>query len=220
MRIAIDGPSGAGKSTIARRIAACYNLMYLDTGAMYRAIGLAALRAGVDVRDAEAVAGFVQQVDMCVRYIDGAQHVFLSDEDVSDQIRTQQVAMAASAVSAVPQVRLKLVQLQRETAGRDGAVLDGRDIGTYVLPDAEFKFFLTADASERARRRVAELQNSGQQADYAQVLSQIQQRDHDDATRAFAPLRQADDAVLIDSTHLNIEQVVQKMRDVIDGAKR
>ena len=157
MQIAIDGPSGAGKSTIAKKLAAHYHILYLDTGAMYRTAALAALHAGIDLHDAACVVRVVNDAKIEVRYEDGAQHVYLDGEDVSGAIRTEEVSMAASAVSAVPAVREKLVALQRQTAKTLGAVLDGRDIGTHVLVNADYKFFLTASAAVRAKRRTDEL---------------------------------------------------------------
>lgn len=217
MRIAIDGPSGAGKSTIAKMLARHYDILYLDTGAMYRAIGLSAVRNHVDVYGFSAVSDLIKKVDVQVKYENGAQAVYLDGENVNGLIRTEEVSMAASAVSAVPEVRIKLVELQREVARGQSVVLDGRDIGTYVLPDAEFKFFLTATAEERARRRTLELQRRGLPADYETVLKQIIERDHADSTRAFAPLKQAEDALLVDSTGLEIDEVLRIMTNAIDG---
>ena len=217
MRIAIDGPSGAGKSTIAKLLAKHYDILYLDTGAMYRAIGLSAVRDHVDIHDPQAVAELIRNVDVQVKYENGAQAVYLDGENVNGLIRTEEVSMAASAVSAVPAVRIKLVELQREVAEGQSLVLDGRDIGTYVLPDAEYKFFLTATAEERARRRTIELHGRGQKAKYENVLKQIIERDHADSTRSFAPLKKAEDAVLVDSTNLNIDEVLGIMTEIIDG---
>ena len=217
MRIAIDGPSGAGKSTIAKMLARHYDILYLDTGAMYRAIGLSAVRNHVDVYGFSAVSDLIKKVDVQVKYENGAQAVYLDGENVNGLIRTEEVSMAASAVSAVPEVRIKLVELQREVTRGQSVVLDGRDIGTYVLPDAEFKFFLTATAEERARRRTLELQRRGLPADYETVLKQIIERDHADSTRAFAPLKQAEDALLVDSTGLEIDEVLRIMTNAIDG---
>ena len=219
MRIAIDGPSGAGKSTIAKRLAAHYDILYLDTGAMYRAAGLAVLRAGENTKDEEAVVRIVNDANIEVKYMDGAQHVFLEGEDVNGLIRTEEVSFAASNVSAFGPVREKMVNLQRETARVSGAVLDGRDICMYVLPDAEHKFFLTADASERARRRYEELIARGEEADYEDILAKVIERDHNDSTRAVSPLQQAPDAVLIDSTNLDIDGVVEKMISIIEANK-
>jgi len=217
LNIAIDGPAGAGKSTVAKLLASRLGIRYLDTGAMYRAIGLSAVRNHVDVYDFSAVSDLIKKVDVQVKYENGAQAVYLDGENVNGLIRTEEVSMAASAVSAVPEVRIKLVELQREVARGQSVVLDGRDIGTYVLPDAEFKFFLTATAEERARRRTLELQGRGLPADYETVLKQIIERDHADSTRAFAPLKQAEDALLVDSTGLEIDEVLRIMTNAIDG---
>ena len=220
MQIAIDGPSGAGKSTIAKKLAAHYHILYLDTGAMYRTAALAALRAGIDLHDASQVKRVVDQANIEVRYGEGAQHVYLDGEDVSGKIRTEEVSMAASAVSAVSAVREKLVALQRQTAKKLGAVLDGRDIGTHVLVNADYKFFLTASAAVRAKRRTDELLARGQKAEYAEVLAAIEKRDHDDSTRAVSPLVRADDAILIDSSDMTIDEVVAAMRRAIDGGEK
>ena len=220
MQIAIDGPSGAGKSTIAKKLAAHYHILYLDTGAMYRTAALAVLRAGIDLHDASQVKRVVDQVNIEVRYEEGAQHVYLDGEDVSGKIRTEEVSMAASAVSAVSAVREKLVALQRQTAKKLGAVLDGRDIGTHVLVNADYKFFLTASAAVRAKRRTDELLARGQKAEYAEVLAAIEKRDHDDSTRAVSPLVRADDAILIDSSDMTIDEVVAAMRRAIDGGEK
>ena len=220
MQIAIDGPSGAGKSTIAKKLAAHYHILYLDTGAMYRTAALAALRAGIDLHDALQVKCVVDQANIEVRYEEGAQHVYLDGEDVSGKIRTEEVSMAASAVSAVSAVREKLVALQRQTAKKLGAVLDGRDIGTHVLINADYKFFLTASAAVRAKRRTDELLARGQKAEYAEVLAAIEKRDHDDSTRAVSPLVRADDAILIDSSDMTIDEVVAAMRRAIDGGEK
>ena len=220
MQIAIDGPSGAGKSTIAKKLAAHYHILYLDTGAMYRTAALAALRAGIDLHDASQVKRVVDQANIEVRYEEGAQHVYLDGEDVSGKIRTEEVSMAASAVYAVSAVREKLVALQRQTAKKLGAVLDGRDIGTHVLVNADYKFFLTASAAVRAKRRTDELLARGQKAEYAEVLAAIEKRDHDDSTRAVSPLVRADDAILIDSSDMTIDEVVAAMRRAIDGGEK
>ncbi len=220
MQIAIDGPSGAGKSTIAKKLAAHYHILYLDTGAMYRTAALAALRAGIDLHDASQVKRVVDQANIEVRYEEGAQHVYLDGEDVSGKIRTEEVSMAASAVSAVSAVREKLVALQRQTAKKLGAVLDGRDIGTHVLVNADYKFFLTASAAVRAKRRTDELLARGQKTEYAEVLAAIEKRDHDDSTRAVSPLVRADDAILIDSSDMTIDEVVAAMRRAIDGGEK
>ena len=206
--IAIDGPAGAGKSSVARRVAEILGAIYLDTGAMYRAMGLYMCQNDVNPRDAETVAARCGQARVEVRYINGEQRVFLDGEDVSEKIRTAEAGAAASAVSSVPAVREALVPSQQDFARRFDIVMDGRDIGTKVLPDAPLKVFLTASAEERARRRVAQLEGAGKSADFNEILAGIQKRDHDDSTRAASPLVQAADAVLLDSTNLTIDEVV------------
>ncbi len=217
--VAIDGPSGAGKSTLAKRLAAHYGFLYVDTGAMYRAIGLYARRSGKDTKDREAVAGLLPEIALSLRYEDGAQHIYLNGEDVSQAIRQEEVGMAASDVSAHPEVRAFLLETQRGFARENSVLMDGRDIGTVVLPDAEVKIFLTATPEERARRRHRELLEKGQAADYDTVLRDVRQRDYNDSHRAAAPLRQAQDAILVDTTHDDFEQAFCRLCAIID-AKR
>ncbi|MBQ8954319.1 MAG: (d)CMP kinase [Clostridia bacterium] len=207
--VAIDGPAGAGKSTVAKRVAQALNAIYLDTGAMYRAVGLYMLRHEIPLDDAAGIAKSAPDAKVDVRYVDGAQRVFLCGEDVSEAIRENPVSAAASAVSAVPQVRTLLVARQREIAAGTSVVMDGRDIGTKVLPDAPVKVFLTAAAEVRAQRRFLELQKKGQPVPYEQLLAEIKQRDFNDSTRAASPMVQAADAVLLDSSDMTIDQVVQ-----------
>jgi len=215
--IAIDGPAGAGKSTIARRIAEHLHILYLDTGAMYRAIGYAAINKGISPRDAAAVETMLQDTTLAIQFVDGSQHVILDGQDVTGLIRTPEMSRAASDISALPCVRHYLVARQREIARVQPLVMDGRDIGSYVLPDASFKFFLTASPDERARRRLSDLHRSGDQSSTMEsVLEDILYRDQQDSTRAMAPLVRAADAVLIDTTHLTIEQVVQTMLSSIE----
>lgn len=209
--IALDGPSGSGKSTIAKILAKELHILYLDTGAMYRACALKVTSCGVPLEES-AVAPLMAALDLRVEYIGGTQHTFLDGRDVSEEIRRPEVSMAASAVSALPCVRKKLVEMQREIAGRMSCVLDGRDIGTHVLPDAEFKFFLTADAAVRAKRRYDELTAKGFSVDLAALQKEIEERDRNDSTRAVSPLRRADDAVLVDTSSLTIEEVVSTIR--------
>lgn len=215
--IAIDGPSGAGKSTLARRLASHYGYLYVDTGAMYRAIGLYALRRGAATRDGAAVAALLPAIRLQLGYVEGAQHIFLNGEDVSAAIRTEEVGMAASDVSAHPAVRAFLLDTQRDLAREHDILMDGRDIGTVVLPSATVKIFLTASPEVRARRRCDELAAKGQPADYATVLADVQQRDYNDSHRAAAPLRQAPDAVLVDTSALDFEQSFAVLRDLIDA---
>lgn len=208
--IAIDGPAGAGKSTVARAISEEMSAMYLDTGAMYRTVGLYFLRRGMD-EDAAAVACHVEDMDISVEFIDGAQHMLLDGEDVSAAIRTPEASMAASRVSAVPEVRTRLVRLQQETAKGISIVMDGRDIGTKVLPDATLKIYLTASAEVRAMRRYSELREKGEMPVYHEVLDDIVERDYNDSHREASPLTQAEDAVLLDSSYLTIRQVCDRV---------
>lgn len=209
--IALDGPAGAGKSVVTREVSARLGMDYLDTGAMYRAMGLYMLRNGIDPKDGAAVAKVCAAVDIDVEYADGVQRTMLMGEDVSAEIRTEAASKASSAVSAVPEVRERLVALQREIAGKRRIILDGRDIGTTVLPDAPLKIYLTASAEERARRRVKQLMEKNEPADYDEVLKGIIERDERDMNRAVSPLRKADDAVLLDSTDMTQEEVVARV---------
>ena len=206
--IAIDGPAGAGKSTVAKALAASLDAMYLDTGAMYRAIGLAMDRMGVDLKDPAAVAARVYDVDIAVKYLEGAQHIFLGGEDVSAAIRLPEVSLLASAVSAVPEVRVRMVALQREIARGQDVVMDGRDIGTKVLPDATLKLYLTAAAKVRAQRRFRELEEKGTPQPFAEVLADMLWRDYQDTHRAASPLMKADDAIEVDSGDLTLDETV------------
>ena len=209
--IAIDGPAGAGKSTMAKALAKSLNAMYLDTGAMYRAFGLYMLRQGA-VNNTAAIAACVNDVDITVRFIDGTQHLFLAGEDVSQAIREPEVSMAASTVSAVPQVRERMVALQRKIAEGQNVVMDGRDIGTKVLPNATLKIYLTASAEERARRRCLELQEKGMPEPYEKVLQEMIRRDYQDTHRAASPLQPAEDSVHVDSSDLTVEETVALMK--------
>ena len=208
--VAIDGPSGAGKSTVAKALAEQFRLIYVDTGAIYRTVGLAAQRAGVDSKDAEAVIALLPDIRIDIRYdAEGTQRMFLNGEDVSEEIRTPLSSIYASDVSAIPAVRAFLMDMQRGMARKHSVVMDGRDIGTVVLPDADVKIFLTASAEERARRRYLELQRRGSTDTYAQVLRDIEYRDRQDSTRSAAPLRPAPDAVFIDSSRLSFDESVE-----------
>ncbi len=213
--VAIDGPSGAGKSSMARRLAAELGYTYVDTGAMYRAVGLYALREGKDPADNAAVEALLPQVHLDILLKDGTQHVLLNGEDVSAAIRAEEVGMAASAVGANPAVRAFLLDTQRALAKSRDVLMDGRDIGTVVLPDATVKIFLTASPEARAQRRFAELQAKGEQADFETVLADIRRRDDQDTHRAAAPLRQAEDAVLVDTSELDIEQSFALLKNTI-----
>ncbi len=210
--IAIDGPAGAGKSTLAKALAQSLDAMYLDTGAMYRAIGLHCLRRGVAVTSPSAVAAAARAADIEVRYEGGRQHIYLEGEDVSRAIREPEVSMAASAVSAVPQVRERMVELQRQIARGQNVIMDGRDIGTHVLPNATLKIYLTASAEVRARRRWRELQEKGMPDSYEQVLADMIQRDYQDTHRAASPLEPAVDAVPFDNSSLTLEEAVARLR--------
>lgn len=204
--VAIDGPSGAGKSSLAKRLAADLGYVYVDTGAMYRSIGLYAVRQGIDLHDADAVAALLPGIQLDIRLVEGAQHVYLNGEDVSEAIRAEEIGMAASAVSAHPQVRAFLLETQRGLAANQNVLMDGRDIGTVVLPQATVKIFLTASAEARAQRRCKELQEKGQPAELETVLADIRQRDYQDTHREVAPLKQADDAILVDTSDIDFDQ--------------
>ena len=206
--IAIDGPAGAGKSSVAKKVAAALDAIYLDTGAMYLAVGLYMLRTGIDMKDRAQVVAHMNEAQVDVKYVSGEQRVLLNGEDVSRAIRENEVSAAASAVSAVAEVRVMLVARQQEIARQQSVVMDGRDIGTHVLPDATLKVYLTAAAEERAKRRFAELKRKGQTVDFDRLLAEINQRDWDDSHREASPLRQAEDAVLVDSSNMNLQQVV------------
>ena len=208
INIAIDGPSGAGKSTLAKAVAKALQIYYLDTGSMYRAVAYAAVKAGINIQDAYEVEQLTEKIDLHTVYEDGEQQNLLDGENVMPYIRTPEISRAASDISAYPCVRHKLVAMQREVAEKYDVVLDGRDIGTYVLPNAKYKYFVTADAEERARRRHLELAEKGIDKEYNDVLREMKIRDDNDSTRSFAPLRQADDAILIDTTHMSIDEVV------------
>lgn len=213
--IAIDGPSGAGKSSLAKRLAAELGYVYVDTGAMYRAIALYALRAGVDPKDADAVAALLPAIQLDIRAGAGAQQVLLNGEDVTAAVRAEAVGMAASDVSAHPAVRAFLLNTQRELAARQNVLMDGRDIGTVVLPNATVKIFLTASAEARADRRYKELCDKGENPAYEKVLADIRQRDDQDTHRAVAPLRQAADAIRLDTSEIGIEESYELLKRTV-----
>ena len=215
--IALDGPAGSGKSTVAKILAKDYNILYLDTGAMYRACGLKALRLGVDPKDREAVEKMLPTLNVKVEYFGGAQHTILDGEDVSSAIRENAVSMAASSISAHPAVRVKMVEMQREIAKSMSCVLDGRDIGSTVLPDAKFKFYITADSKIRAMRRFKELQERGENVEFEKLHAEIVARDKQDSEREFSPLVCADDAVVIDTSEMDVESVVAAVKSVIQS---
>ena len=206
-KVAIDGPSGAGKSTIAKAVAKNLGIDYVDTGAMYRAVGYKASSRGVSLEDREAVKHLMEDTD--IDFADG--DIILDGEIINDKIRTPEISKAASLYSAIPEVREKLVEIQRKMGMRKSVIMDGRDIGTNVFRDAEYKIFLTASAKERAERRFEELTAKGQKVDFDEVLRDIEKRDNDDMTRALNPLRKAEDAVEIDTTGLSIDEVIERV---------
>ena len=213
--VAIDGPAGAGKSTVARAAAARLGFVYVDTGAMYRAIGLAVCRKGIAGEDAAGIIAALPEIDVRLSYQDGAQHVLLCGEDVSDAIRTPEIAYYASKVSAVPEVRKFLLDVQRDMAKKGNILMDGRDIGTVILPDAPVKIFLTASAEKLAERRYLELCQKDRQLTRESVLHDIVERDRQDMTRAAAPLRQADDAVLLDTSDMTLDESIEAVLQII-----
>lgn len=213
--VAIDGPAGAGKSTLARQLARDLGYIYVDTGAMYRAVGLYALRAGADPADPAAVDPLLPGIRLRLAVLDGEQHIYLNGEDVSALIRTEAVGMAASAVGADPAVRAFLLDLQRDMARTGNVLMDGRDIGTVILPDATVKIFLTASPEARARRRWLEYQAAGRPDRYEDVLADVKRRDEQDSGRAAAPLRRAEDAVLLDTSAMDLAQSLAAMKQII-----
>ncbi len=209
INVAIDGPAGAGKSTISRAAAAALGYIYIDTGALYRTVGLNAMRKGADLENTDSIIStLTDDLKIELRFIDGEQRMFLNGEDVSSEIRIPEASMAASAVSAVPRVREYLFDLQKQLAKENNCIMDGRDIGTVVLPDADVKIFLTASPEARAKRRHLELTEKGIDAKYEDVLEDMIKRDYNDSHRAIAPLKQADDAVLADTSELDLQQSI------------
>lgn len=209
INVAIDGPAGAGKSTVAREAARRLGYVYIDTGAMYRAVGLLAVRRGISLDDAAALGGLMKELDLGIKYVDGVQRVFLGGEDVSEAIRTPEMSMAASRVSAHAPVRTALVEIQRGLAAKGSAIMDGRDICTQVLPNADVKIFLTASVAARAGRRYKELIEKGEAVTLEEVVSDMERRDYNDSHRENSPLVQAPDAELIDTSDLTLEQAVE-----------
>ena len=214
--IAIDGPAGAGKSTIAKRVAAEKAFIYVDTGAMYRAIALYLLRNEIEAAETEKVESALAEIRISIRYEEGVQQVLLNDENVSGLIRTEQVGNMASKASALPSVREKLLELQRTLAKENDVVMDGRDIGTNILPHAQLKIYLTASVDTRAQRRYKELCEKGIECALDEIKKDIEQRDYQDMNRAIAPLRQADDAVYLDSSDMTIDEVVGKIKSLCE----
>ncbi len=219
MKVAIDGPAGAGKSTISKAVARRLGFVYIDTGAMYRAIGLAAVRGGIDTKDAEGVAAILDEVEVTIAHNEDGQQIFLNGENVSAEIRLPEISVAASNVAVIPAVRLKLVELQRALAEKENVIMDGRDIGTYVLPDAEVKIFLVASVEERAKRRLKELLEKGVETDLEAVKSDMEYRDKNDSGRDFAPLKQAEDSVLIDNTNTTIEEAIERICQLVESQR-
>ena len=218
INVAIDGPAGAGKSTISRAAAKAVGFIYVDTGALYRAIGVNALRKGIDTKDKSAVAATLGDISVDLVFENGEQKVLLNGENVSSEIRTPPASLAASDVSAVPEVRVFLFDLQRDIAKRNNCIMDGRDIGTVVLPDAKVKIFLTASPESRAMRRYKELIEKGTEVDYKDVLDDLIQRDYNDSHREIAPLKPAEDGVIVDTTNLNLEESINEITRIIKEA--
>ena len=214
--VAVDGPSGAGKSSLAKAIAAELHILYVDTGAIYRTIGCYARRKGVEAADTEAVIALLPEVKIGMRYdAQGLQHMLLHGEDVTEEIRLPEMSLYASAVSAIPEVRAFLLEMQRDFARKSSVIMDGRDIGTVVLPHADVKIFLKADVEVRARRREIELRERGTPRPYEQVLEEMRQRDYNDTHRSAAPLRAAEDAVIVDTSDLDFRQSEEKLLEII-----
>ena len=215
INVAIDGPAGAGKSTVSRAAAKALGYIYVDTGALYRAVGVNALRNGIDTKDKFAVASTLSDISVDLVFENGEQKVLLNGENVSDEIRTPPASMAASDVSAVPEVRAFLFDLQRDIAKRNNCLMDGRDIGTVVLPDAQVKIFLTASPEERATRRYKELIEKGSKVEYKEVLDDLIQRDYNDSHREIAPLKPAEDGVILDTTGMNLEESINAIIEIV-----
>ena len=214
--IALDGPAGAGKSTIAKIIAQRLGLPYLDTGAMYRAMALCAFSEGVSLTDAEKVDELLNRTDIRVAYLDDGQHVFVNGTDVTGRLREEEIGKGASLISKLRCVRDKLAGMQRDIAHETHAVLDGREIGTFVIPETPYKFYITATPEERAMRRVRQLEEKGEKPDYESILGDILARDYQDSHRDYAPLKQAEDAVLIDTTHMTIDEAVDAVLKALE----
>ncbi|MGN0497883.1 MAG: (d)CMP kinase [Acutalibacteraceae bacterium] len=213
--VAIDGPAGAGKSTIAKIAAKRLNFIYVDTGALYRTLGYGAYVGDVNIHDDNALEAYLNNSSVELKFIDGEQRVFLNGQDVSDKIRTPQMGTAASEISAIPRVREYLLEMQRGLAKTNNVIMDGRDIGTVVLPNAEVKIFLTASPECRAKRRLRDFEEKGEAVDYDEVLRLIIERDYQDSHREIAPLKPADDSIIVDTSELNLEQSVERIMSVI-----
>lgn len=215
VNIAIDGPAGAGKSSTAKLVAKKLGYIYVDTGALYRTVGLYSIRKGIDTKNAEKVIATLPDVKVELKFVDGAQYVFLNGEDVSEAIRTPEASMGASNVSAIPKVREFLFDLQRKIAAENDCIMDGRDIGTVVLPNADVKIFLTTSVEERANRCYKEMLEKGEEADYNDILEDIKKRDYQDSHREIAPLKQADDAIYVDNGGYNLEDGAEDLLRII-----
>ena len=215
INVAIDGPAGAGKSTIARAASKELGFIYVDTGALYRAVGVYCLRKNITTTDAEGVGSVLGDINVELKFIDGVQHVYLNGDDVSTEIRLPEASMAASNVSAIPSVRAFLFDLQRDIAAKNNCIMDGRDIGTVVLPNAKVKIFLTADPEERAMRRFKELQEKGSTVTYQEVLDDLKVRDYNDSHREIAPLKPADDSVIVNTTGNTLEESINIIVETI-----
>ncbi len=220
INVAIDGPAGAGKSSIARAVSEKLGYIYVDTGALYRSVAYYAIKHGVKTNNSDKVTGLLKTLQIKLEFHDGQQRVFADGEDVTDKIRTPEVSMGASEVSAIPEVRSFLFDLQKKIADENNIIMDGRDIGTVVLPHAQLKIFLTASAEERARRRFAELTAKDSDITYDQILSDIIKRDENDMNRAVSPLKQADDSVLVDSTNMTIQEVIDCIEEMIKDKEK
>ena len=217
--VAIDGPAGAGKSSIAKAVSKKLGFVYIDTGAMYRAVAVYAIENNIEIKEENFTEQILDKIDITIEYDEEGQKIFLCGKDVSKRIREADASVGASNVAVIPAVRLKLVAIQRELAKKTSVIMDGRDIGTYVLPDADVKIFLTASVEERARRRFLEMTEKGMEADFESVKRDIIYRDKNDSEREFAPLRQAEDAVLVDTSDMTIDEVIEKIYTMILEAK-
>lgn len=218
IQIAIDGPSGAGKSTMAKTIARKLGVLYLDTGAMYRAVALKAIKSGIDTKDSQALSDMVKDIDLLIAHENGVQKVLLDGKDVTEEIRTPAVTVGSSDVAVIPAVREKMVELQREIAKNNSVIMDGRDIGTHVLPNADVKIFLTASLEDRAKRRYEELKEKGTlKQTFEEVKKEMEYRDNNDSSRAHSPLKKADDAILLDTTGFSVEESVKTILEIIES---
>lgn len=217
INVAIDGPAGAGKSTVARAAAQKLGYIYVDTGALYRAVGVYCLRNSIVTTDVDSVGAILKDITVELKFIDGVQHVFLNGDDVSTEIRLPEASMAASNVSAIPSVRAFLFDLQRDIAAKNNCLMDGRDIGTVVLPNAQVKIFLTADPEERAMRRYKELIEKGSNVTYEEVLEDLKVRDYNDSHREIAPLKPAEDSVIVNTTGMTLEESINTIVKTVEG---